>query len=744
VSDVDGTPVEPTQGSDPALRPRAEARLRAHPLADDPKTLEDASVLLHELRVHQIELEMQNEELRRTQEDLEASHERYVDLYDSAAAGYLTLDKDGRILEANLPAAALLGVERDSLPGRLLSDFIAAEDQDEYHLHRRRLLKAGDRDDCELRLGKVTGDPLWLRVDAAAVPCTDGEQRYYRVALSDITVRKSAEQAEADAKDLLARVEEISHAGGWEYDVASGRGVWTDEVYRIYGLGRDFDIDDVERVIALCSAATRPTLEAAFRRAVDQGAPYDLDVEIVRPDGVRIWVNARGHAATSDDGAVIRVIGAVMDITARRVIEQALRRMQATRDTAEIIANVGSVRWDLTTQKAEWSPGMHRLFALSEEEFVGDNAVVLQERFAPEDRARVEEGMTRALQTGVISPADYRVVWPDGSEHILHGEGTTEFAPDGKPLAIVGYYQDVTEARRAAAALAHFNDVLEERVQQRTSQLESANAELEAFVYSASHDLRAPLRAIDGFSQMIVEDASDRLDEDDVEHLQRVRNAAGRMAKLIDHLLSLSRTARQDLLRTQVDLSAMAKSVLADLQEAQPGRRVTGVVAPGLVVDADAALLHVILTNLLANAWKFTSRHETARIEVGAVDTDGGLAYFVKDDGAGFDPDVATHLFGAFQRYHSADEFEGDGIGLATVQRLVARHGGRVWSEAEVEKGATFFFTLPDELVALPDELVAEVAGTTATRLRTPMTDPSPDQTVVGGGARREEPEEHK
>ena len=229
----------------------------------------------------------------------------------------------------------------------------------------------------------------------------------------------------------------------------------------------------------------------------------------------------------------------------------------------------------------------------------------------------------------------------------------------------------------------------------RTAELGAANKELEAFVYSASHDLRAPLRAIDGFSQMVIEDTVGRLDAADEEHLQHVRAAAQRMGVLIDDLLALSRSARQDLLRKSVDLSAMAASVIADLRSAAPGRRVEAVVQPDLVVDADTTLLEVILVNLLGNAWKFTSRHETARIEVGVTDTDGERAFFVRDDGAGFDMHEAEHLFGAFQRFHTADQFEGDGIGLATVQRLVARHGGRVWAEAEVEKGAMFYFTLP-------------------------------------------------
>ena len=231
----------------------------------------------------------------------------------------------------------------------------------------------------------------------------------------------------------------------------------------------------------------------------------------------------------------------------------------------------------------------------------------------------------------------------------------------------------------------------------RTAQLGAANGELEAFVYSASHDLRAPLRAIDGFSQMVIEDAAERLDAVDEEHLQRVRAAAQHMGLLIDHLLALSRSARQDLLRESVDLSAMATSVIADLRSEAPGRRVEAIVQPNLVVDADATLLGVILDNLLSNAWKFTSKHETARVEVGVTDADGERAFFVKDDGAGFDMRRAEHLFGPFQRLHTTAEFEGDGIGLATVQRLVARHGGRAWAEAEVEKGATFSFTLPDD-----------------------------------------------
>jgi light-regulated signal transduction histidine kinase (bacteriophytochrome) len=202
------------------------------------------------------------------------------------------------------------------------------------------------------------------------------------------------------------------------------------------------------------------------------------------------------------------------------------------------------------------------------------------------------------------------------------------------------------------------------------------------------------LRAIDGFSEMVIEDAAGRLDGDDLEHLRRVRAAAQRMALLMDELLALSRATRGKLLVESVDVSAVAAAVIGELREREPARDVETVVAPGMRAEADVVLLRAILANLLGNAWKFTSKHGTARIEVGSTDAGGERAYFVRDDGAGFDEQYATHLFGAFQRMHPADAFEGDGIGLATVQRLVTRHGGRVWAEAQVEQGATFFFTL--------------------------------------------------
>ena len=251
-------------------------------------------------------------------------------------------------------------------------------------------------------------------------------------------------------------------------------------------------------------------------------------------------------------------------------------------------------------------------------------------------------------------------------------------------------------ARRVALAVenARLYHELEARVRARTAELTALNRELEAFSYSVSHDLRSPLRSMDGFSQALLEDYSDVLDDTGRDYLQRIRQGAQRMGLLIDDLLSLSRVARADLNRTDVDVTALAESVVRELRQAEPQRNVAVTIAPGMTAFADPGLLRLALQNLIGNAWKFTGKKAEARIEIGARDVDGSPAFYVRDNGAGFDMAYAGKLFTPFQRLHSMNEFAGTGIGLATVQRIVARHGGRVWADAKPDAGATFTFTL--------------------------------------------------
>jgi signal transduction histidine kinase len=249
---------------------------------------------------------------------------------------------------------------------------------------------------------------------------------------------------------------------------------------------------------------------------------------------------------------------------------------------------------------------------------------------------------------------------------------------------------------------------LEQRVADRTRELEerneelrrnaaellAANTELDAFAYSVSHDLRAPLRSIDGFSQVLLEDYATRLDESGQDSLQRVRAASQRMAVLIDDLLKLARVTRAEMHTEPVDLSAMARDIVAELQRTAPERPVEFAIAPGLKVQGDSRLLRVVLDNLLRNSWKYTGNQPRPRIEFATAEDNGQRVFMVRDNGAGFDMKYADKLFGVFQRLHTSTEFEGTGVGLATVRRIITRHGGRIWAEGVVDRGATFYFTL--------------------------------------------------
>jgi len=263
----------------------------------------------------------------------------------------------------------------------------------------------------------------------------------------------------------------------------------------------------------------------------------------------------------------------------------------------------------------------------------------------------------------------------------------------GRSYAVCGISTDITDRKRAEDEVATLNAELEQRVRERTAELQASTNELSAFAYSVSHDLRAPLRSLHGFSQVLLDDYADQLDDAGVAHLKRLQANASRMSEIIDDLLRLSRTTRAELRRGPIDLGAVVTSIHAELQAEEPARTVELAVEGSLITVADVRLMTLALQNLLANAWKFTAGKAVATITVGRLEGPGPSVFFVRDNGAGFDPRFSTKLFEPFQRLHSASDFDGNGIGLAIVQRVIRRHGGEIWAESSPGQGATFFFT---------------------------------------------------
>lgn len=304
------------------------------------------------------------------------------------------------------------------------------------------------------------------------------------------------------------------------------------------------------------------------------------------------------------------------------------------------------------------------------------------------------EGYVKAVLSGQEVTYESIVPYKDGRTRYINGNCLPHFGEQGEVKGYIALISDISSRKRAESEIHQLNAQLEQRVMERTAQLTAANKELETFSYSVSHDLRAPLRSIDGFSQALLEDYNDKLDERGQNYLQRVLAATQRMGQLIDDLLNLSRVTRSQMHCEPVALSALAQLIATELQNRQPQRQVEFVIAPELVANGDTRLLRIVLENLLGNAWKFTGKKNRARIEFGLTEHEDTVAYFVRDDGSGFDMTYVDKLFGAFQRLHAMTEFEGTGIGLATVQRIIHRHGGRVWAEGAIEQGATFYFTL--------------------------------------------------
>lgn len=406
------------------------------------------------------------------------------------------------------------------------------------------------------------------------------------------------------------------------------------------------------------------------------------DIVCLRKDGSEFPADISLSPIETEEGFL--VISDIRDITERKRNEKALEDSEKKyRDLADN-AIVGIYQSTLKGDILYVNDALARMYGFeSPDDMISGGALLRYKN--PKDRGNLMENLKK---DGKVTDLELEMLTAKGETKNFLVSATL----NGEVLS--GMVIDITGRKRAEEEIKKLNEDLERRVIERTNELAATNKELEAFSYSVSHDLRSPLRSIDGFSQALLEDYMDKLNDQGKDFLVRIRAATKRMTQLIDDMLNLSRVTRSEIHREKVDLSALVNAIASDLRKIQPERKVEFVIAPGLVTHGDARLLRIALENLLGNSWKFTGRRPEAKIEFGAVEQQGRPAYFVRDNGAGFDMAYAGKLFGAFQRLHNMTEFPGTGIGLATVQRIIHRHGGDVWAEGKVEQGATLYFTL--------------------------------------------------
>ena len=627
----------------------------------------------------------------------------------------LALERPSAIysLKADGPAPSVIWISEDvyRITGYTVQEAISSPEWWSEHLdpqdrasvlkNRHRLLFEEDAITQEYRFRHKDGSYRWLRDEARMERDPAGVPQQIIGILYDITEQRDAEITLREREKAFRLLFMNSPLPMWVFDLESLRFLEVNlAATQYYGYSR-------EQFLGMHLSSLTPREDdgrffaslAGMRESAAPGSPLFFGRwRHVLANGRSIEVETFAHLL--DYRGQRAALMMALDVSDRKMAQDALRdseeRFRATFNQAAVgMAHLSpDCRLLQANQKLADMLGYK-----SREEMVG---LSLAELTHPEDLAPNADCQRRLLDgeiSNCVLESRFRHrlgdwLWVNIARSLVRDV-------EGQPAYMILVIEDISarkqaelERRAAEEEVQRMRDDLERRIEERTAELKHLNQELEAFSYSVSHDLRAPLRVINGFSLALLEDYGSKLDEEGVQHLQRVRSASIRMGELIDDLLSLAHINRSGMRIQRVNLSQIAAHFTADLQSSRPERQVEFVIAPDLLVQGDAHLLEIVLENLLRNAWKFTGKLPKARIELGQTRMNGEQVFFVRDNGAGFDMQYAHKLFAPFQRLHGSSEFQGTGVGLATVQRIIHRHGGRIWAQSSPDQGATFYFTL--------------------------------------------------
>ena len=643
-----------------------------------------------ETRREQAETKTEQAKTWTMEQSLRASELSYRRLFEAAKDGILILDCDtGRINDVNPFLFNLLGFSRAEMMGKTVGELSPFKDIEENKVMLSRLQKDGyvRYEDLPLK----TRDGRHIAVEFVSNVYEAGDKNVIQCNIRDITARKQTEAALI----RLASIVEFSDDAIIGKDLNSTITSWNRGAEKIFGYTAG---EMVGASIMRLIPADRQDEENQILEQVKRGKSVEhFDTLRQTKDCRLIDISVTASPIKDAAGKVTGVSKVARDISERKRIEESLRQIQARLKSTLAAGSIGTWTWDIPNDCLTADEFTARMFSIETAEAAkGLPAAAYLQAVFEKDQPDVADSLARAIQSCGHYDIAYRVRQKDGELRWLQARGRVDCDGAGNALNFHGAVMDITERKAAEGKIHELNIELEQRVTERTAQLKSANEELEAFSYSVSHDLRAPLRHVMGFVELLHKDAAPSLSKKSVGYLNTISSSAKRMGNLIDDLLTFSRVGRAEIQKANISLDALVRETLGDFQAETNARTILWKIHPLPPVCADRALLRLVLVNLISNAVKFTSQRAEAKIEIGAAPgKNGENVIFVRDNGAGFDPQYAGKLFGVFQRLHSSEEFEGTGIGLANVQRIIHRFGGRVWAEGAVDGGATFYFSIP-------------------------------------------------